>query len=172
MRFQPRPIGKMTRFRETSPCRPATKLSPKARATSTKTSPLSPAAALIPASPTPRIAAGGFTSLHEFSDALLEIGLIDQAELDSFAADSAEGVLGLSRALVKAGKLTPYQAAAVYQKKSRGLLVGNYVILDKLGQGGMGVVFKCRHRRLGESVLSRSCPLVRARSSGRHALPP
>ncbi len=45
--------------------------------------------------------------------------------------------------------MTPYQAAALYQKKSRGLLVGNYVILDKIGQGGMGMVFKCRHRRFG-----------------------
>ena len=28
-------------------------------------------------------------------------------------------------------------------------MIGNYIILDKIGQGGMGMVFKCRHRRLG-----------------------
>jgi serine/threonine protein kinase len=92
---------------------------------------------------------GGVASYREFTAALIEIGLLDAAVLERFAADSSEGVLGLSRALVKAGKLTPYQAAAVYQKKSRGLLIGNYLILDKVGQGGMGMVFKARHRKIG-----------------------
>ena len=91
----------------------------------------------------------GVADFREFSRALVEIGLIGADELEALAADSTEGVLGLSRALVQAGKLTPYQAAAVYQKKSRGLVIGNYIILDKIGQGGMGMVFKARHRRLG-----------------------
>jgi serine/threonine protein kinase len=91
----------------------------------------------------------GVASYREFARALIEIGITDEAELESFGTDSTEGVLGLSRRMVKAGKLTPYQAAAVYQKKTRGLLIGDYLILDKIGQGGMGLVFKARHRKLG-----------------------
>ncbi len=80
----------------------------------------------------------GASDLADFSRSLIELGLIDAEELESRAVETAEGVLGLSRNLVNAGRLTAYQAAAIYQKKSRGLLIGNYIILDKIGQGGMG----------------------------------
>ena len=50
------------------------------------------------------------------------------------------------------GKLTKYQAQAVYQGKTKGLVFGEYVVLDKLGEGGMGVVLKAQHRRMDRLV--------------------
>jgi len=92
---------------------------------------------------------GAVADLDEFKRILTELELMTAAELGAFEVDPSLGVLGLARALVRAGRLTPYQSAAIYQKKTRGLLVGDYLILDKIGQGGMGVVFKARHRQSG-----------------------
>jgi serine/threonine protein kinase/tetratricopeptide (TPR) repeat protein len=107
--------------------------------------------------PVPR-ASGGVADLDEFKRVVVELGLIAETELGAYVVDPAGGVLGLARALVRAGRITPYQSAAIYQKKSRGLLVGRYFILDKLGQGGMGVVFKARHRTTGKIVALKILP--------------
>ena len=64
----------------------------------------------------------------------------------------ASGSEGLARALVRQGKLTPYQAGALLQGKQRGLQIGPYVVLDKLGSGGMGTVLKARHRDGGPEI--------------------
>ena len=89
--------------------------------------------------------------LAEFQRSVVEIGLIEAEELAQFFVTPDE-VSRLAGALVRAGKLTAYQAAALAQGKAKGLLIGDYLVMDKLGQGGMGVVFKARHRPTGHVV--------------------
>ncbi|MFO0846509.1 MAG: response regulator [Gemmataceae bacterium] len=54
--------------------------------------------------------------------------------------------------LIASGKLTAFQAEAVRERRFEGLVIGNYEVLDRLGQGGMGTVYKARHRRMRRVV--------------------
>jgi len=54
--------------------------------------------------------------------------------------------------LIKAGKLTRYQGQALLQGKIKYLTFGEYIVLDRLGRGGMGEVLKAEHRRMGRTV--------------------
>jgi len=58
----------------------------------------------------------------------------------------------LARELVRQKRLTKYQAEQIYSGKGKTLVLGNYVVLEKLGQGGMGVVLKAEHKRLKRLV--------------------
>ncbi len=69
----------------------------------------------------------------------------------------------MSRELVRAGRLTAYQAAAILQGKAKGLIIGSYVVLDRLGAGGMGIVLKAEHRLLKRVVALKLLPPSLAR---------
>ena len=93
----------------------------------------------------------------EFIDTLITSGLMTAEEIEAVqqslpSEEQGVDLMALARELVKRRKLTKYQAGRIYQGKSNGLVVGNYVLLDKIGEGGMGEVFKAEHRRMKRVV--------------------
>ncbi len=108
-----------------------------------------------PPSPTPEIRPSPAIPLIDFAEfqrAAIQINLVDAPTIERYAGEASGDVAQLARSLVRAGYLTAYQAGALAQGKAKGLVIGSYLVLNKRGQGGMGVVFKARHRESGKLV--------------------
>ncbi len=58
----------------------------------------------------------------------------------------------LAQELVRRGWLTIYQGNQLLQGNAATLVLGQYILLDKIGEGGMGQVFKARQRNLDRLV--------------------
>ena len=85
---------------------------------------------------------------------LRALRLLEPAQLDEAArwAEQHPDPKTLARLLMDRRWLTPYQANLLLAGHGAELALGNYIVLSRLGEGGMGRVFKARHRRLGHSV--------------------
>jgi serine/threonine-protein kinase len=70
------------------------------------------------------------------------------ARLEARAGDPE----ALAQQLVERRWLTSYQASLLLQGRGSELVLGSYILLARIGEGGMGEVFKARHRRLGRIV--------------------
>ncbi len=97
------------------------------------------------------------TSIEQLTDELLRNGLLDDESLGESChalEQRGEALTGanLLALLVAEGKLTPFQAEEVGGGRANQLVLGNYLVLGKLGEGGMGVVYKALHRRMQRVV--------------------
>lgn len=88
-----------------------------------------------------------------FVDCLRKSHLLAVEDVDVLARNTtSHDSESFARELVAESKLTHFQARALLHGRWKGLVLGNYIVLDKLGQGGMGNVFKARHRRMRRIV--------------------
>ena len=85
---------------------------------------------------------------------LRALRLLEPAQLDEAArwADQHSEPKAFARILMDRRWLTPYQANLLLAGHGAELALGNFMVLARLGEGGMGRVFKARHRKLGHIV--------------------
>jgi serine/threonine-protein kinase len=89
-----------------------------------------------------------------FLQSVRQSGLIDEEKLKSALARIPTTDRGrvLARALVELRLLTKFQAERLLAGITDGFCMGQYRILDELGRGGMGRVFKAEHMTMNRTV--------------------
>lgn len=102
-------------------------------------------------------------SLAQLSDALSRSGLLPAPELSAFvdglpAEERPQDGPALAGRLCREGRLTRYQSEVLLKGEVKGLVYGDYTVLEKIGAGGMGQVFKAVHRRMKRIVAIKTLP--------------
>jgi len=89
----------------------------------------------------------------QLASAVVRSGLMTADALKAFwgalpAGQRPKDGDGLAKALAQAGKLSEFQAAELSSGSDTPLILGDYVLLARIGAGGMGQVFKAEHRHM------------------------
>ncbi|MCY2937985.1 MAG: serine/threonine-protein kinase [Planctomycetota bacterium] len=93
-------------------------------------------------------------SREAFLAELVKLCLVDEPDLARLLGEVPVTATGreVGLLLVRDKLLTRYQAARILAGKSAGLRLGQYVIFEEVGRGGMGKVFRAKHEAMGREV--------------------
>src|SRR5687767_5437843 len=99
-------------------------------------------------------------SVQQFVKHLTESGIVSRDEVGNLlntiseegvpVADDADSQ-ALAAELLRQQKITEYQVQHLAEGP-QGLMLGSYLVLDEIGSGGMGRVYKAEHRRMKRVV--------------------
>ncbi|HEV3118638.1 MAG TPA: serine/threonine-protein kinase, partial [Gemmataceae bacterium] len=89
-----------------------------------------------------------------FLECLRESGLLEQERLAEVLGSLPPSVdpFIIADVLLKKGLLTSYQLQRIWAGQTKGLILGQYRILDELGRGGFGRVYKAVHGLMKRTV--------------------
>jgi serine/threonine protein kinase len=95
-------------------------------------------------------------------------GLIDEETFDGVlrSQSPAPSAVELLSILVEQRHLTQFQATAIRQNKQMSLTIGDYAILERIGKGGMGAVYKAEHRKMKRMVAVKALTLSALNTPG------
>ncbi len=91
--------------------------------------------------------------VDQFGKAVVSSGLMTAEEVRSFwktipTGERPKDAEGFASLLVQRERLNAFQAEEILSGNSTPLVLGDYVLLCKIGEGGMGQVFKAEHRHM------------------------
>ncbi len=104
------------------------------------------------------------TSVIDLVEEVLRLQVLtgpQKTELQTELAPRLAEPRALAGEMIKRGWLTPYQINHIIPGKSNELVLGPYVLMERIGEGGMGQVFKALH-----TVLRRIDAIKVMRTSG------
>jgi eukaryotic-like serine/threonine-protein kinase len=92
--------------------------------------------------------------LQTFLANVRQSGLLTAEEIANVTKDLPISNRGrsIARILIEKGLLTRFQAERLLVGRTAGFLLGQYRVLDQIGRGGMGRVFKAEHRTMRRVV--------------------
>jgi serine/threonine-protein kinase len=91
----------------------------------------------------------------DFRSALRRFSLLTPGQIEALDGDAAlrpSDPQALAKELMQRGWLTPYQVNQIFLDQAQELVLASYVLLDRIGQGAMGQIFRARHQTMNRIV--------------------